>query len=630
MKRKLLIISLLAVAMMVALVLVACNNTVTAKFSGGEGATGTPPQSITANAGEQITLPDNTFTKTGYKFAGWYDGYSTYQEGASYELNENVTFKALWEEDTPPVGGDEHTCEHVCNTCQLCTDMSCNDDVCKPKCQGHDVAPHECESKCATCNKCTNKTCGEQVCRDKCQGHSTQPAAPGITGLFNGYMTMTGKNSAGKDVAGEMYLMDDGTGSIDIYLASNGDRGMSLAVGSLRYTVNNGTLTVTSLEDTNLRYVSGTIVDQTVTIVVQYKPTSTNFTFVNTLARLTTVNMQGNGETNVNYYPEGTQISLAGATVKGYVLKEVVVNGNTKPASWLNTFTTLTENTEVQFIWEVVELGHYTIIYRANNGTNQTYTDTSTSSTYKLLSIHAASGETSKLGFTIPEGKVFGGWLVNGQVKGLTDTITLTSDTTEVVAQWAGNVTVTLNGLDASGVSHNLERFEWNGSTREMGPAEASRFYLPYGTLMSTHLSCERSGFVLTGWTCSVHEGVTHTPGANHPITEDTTFTAQWKLDIGTTNFEGTYTATTPLDISMLSGDSDEVFVKAVVAGSKVTLYSANGYSKASNTLTFTGNTATGTLGTYQLTLTLDGSTLTISVKRGNGDPQIGIFILQS
>lgn len=529
----------------------------------------------------------------------------------------------------------EHICRHLCSTCDKCT-SDCDDPACADKCKGHDVTPpvteHKCESKCTTCNKCTNKACGEQVCRDKCQGHSTQPTTPGITGYFNGYMTMTGKNSAGNDVAGEMYLMDDGTGSIDIYLASNGDRGLSLAQGTFSYSVGNGVITLASISDINLRHVSGTISDQTVTIVVEYTKTNpaTTFTFENTLARLTTVNMKGDGETYVNYYPQGTQVSLAGATVKGYVLKELVVNGDTKPASWLNTFTTLTENTEVQFIWEVVELGNYTIIYRANNGTEQSYTDTSTSSTYKLLSIHAASGETSKLGFTIPAGKVFGGWLVNGQVKGLTDTITLTSDTTEVLAQWAGNVTVTLNGLDVSGVNHNLERFEWNGTTREMGPAEASRFYLPYGTLMSTHLSCERSGFVLTGWTCSVHEGVTHAPGSNHPITEDTTFTAQWKLDVGTTTFEGTYTATTALDISAWSGDSDEVFVRAVVAGSKVTLYGADGYSKASNTLTFTGNTATGTLGTYQLTLTLDGDTLTISVRRGNGEPQIGVFVLQS
>lgn len=62
--------------------------------------------------GTAITLPAAQ-TKTGYTFAGWNDGTTTYQPGASYTLTANTNFTAVWDEDTYAVkyydGQSEYT-----------------------------------------------------------------------------------------------------------------------------------------------------------------------------------------------------------------------------------------------------------------------------------------------------------------------------------------------------------------------------------------------------------------------------------------------------------------------------------------------------------------------------------------
>ncbi len=64
-------------------------------FVGGEGATG---EAVVKNAesGSSITLPENTFVKEGYEFAGWSDGTAEYQPGALYTVEGEKTFTAIW------------------------------------------------------------------------------------------------------------------------------------------------------------------------------------------------------------------------------------------------------------------------------------------------------------------------------------------------------------------------------------------------------------------------------------------------------------------------------------------------------------------------------------------------------
>lgn len=55
--------------------------------------------SISVEEGSEITLPENTFTKTGYSFAGWAtsaDGNISYSDKAKISITGNITFYAKW------------------------------------------------------------------------------------------------------------------------------------------------------------------------------------------------------------------------------------------------------------------------------------------------------------------------------------------------------------------------------------------------------------------------------------------------------------------------------------------------------------------------------------------------------
>ena len=86
----------LAFALTAAFALAACEQQATATFTGGSGATGEPPAAITGKVGDEITLPDNTFSYTDRTFAGWSDGTRTYDAGSKYTLAGDVTFTAQW------------------------------------------------------------------------------------------------------------------------------------------------------------------------------------------------------------------------------------------------------------------------------------------------------------------------------------------------------------------------------------------------------------------------------------------------------------------------------------------------------------------------------------------------------
>jgi uncharacterized repeat protein (TIGR02543 family) len=71
----------------------------------GSGSAPTTPTSVLANA--TFTTPANTFTRTGYTFAGWSDGTSTYAANATYpatgSVSGNVTLTATWLADTKTI-----------------------------------------------------------------------------------------------------------------------------------------------------------------------------------------------------------------------------------------------------------------------------------------------------------------------------------------------------------------------------------------------------------------------------------------------------------------------------------------------------------------------------------------------
>lgn len=68
----------------------------------GEGSAPTTPTSVTS--GSTFTTPANTYSRTGYSFAGWSDGTNTYAASATYpvsgSVSSNVTLTATWLADT--------------------------------------------------------------------------------------------------------------------------------------------------------------------------------------------------------------------------------------------------------------------------------------------------------------------------------------------------------------------------------------------------------------------------------------------------------------------------------------------------------------------------------------------------
>lgn len=66
-------------------------------FTGGSGASGTAPTHPAEPKGVSFSLPENTFVKTGYKFTGWKEGNTVYQESEQYTMPARpVTFTAQW------------------------------------------------------------------------------------------------------------------------------------------------------------------------------------------------------------------------------------------------------------------------------------------------------------------------------------------------------------------------------------------------------------------------------------------------------------------------------------------------------------------------------------------------------
>jgi uncharacterized repeat protein (TIGR02543 family) len=78
----------------------------TISYSGGTGGSGSAPTSPTSvRESATFTTPANTYTRTGYTFAGWSDGTNTLAAAATYpstgSVSANVTLTATWTEITP-------------------------------------------------------------------------------------------------------------------------------------------------------------------------------------------------------------------------------------------------------------------------------------------------------------------------------------------------------------------------------------------------------------------------------------------------------------------------------------------------------------------------------------------------
>lgn len=75
--------------------------------SGAEDAKGTPPELPASVEGTIHLLPDNTFTRTGFAFAGWKSENEVYQPQERFiqPANNNTVFTAQWKKSTFDLGG---------------------------------------------------------------------------------------------------------------------------------------------------------------------------------------------------------------------------------------------------------------------------------------------------------------------------------------------------------------------------------------------------------------------------------------------------------------------------------------------------------------------------------------------
>ena len=100
--KKALLICLVAIAL---IGLIACSQdpkTVRISFD-ANGGTGDKMSDLTAEYDKEVTLTKNTYTRTGYTFAGWNDyeeaHYAEYYDEDVFKTKEDITLYAIWEAD---------------------------------------------------------------------------------------------------------------------------------------------------------------------------------------------------------------------------------------------------------------------------------------------------------------------------------------------------------------------------------------------------------------------------------------------------------------------------------------------------------------------------------------------------
>ena len=562
---------LLAMLMFATIVVSACTKTATVTYvSGVDDATGNAPASKTVAIGEDITLEANPFTRTGYTFTGWSDGSNTYQPGDSYTVNGNTTFTAQWKLDEPAeqdertyfLAGDPINWEKTAeNTFTKVADHSYKLEGVALR-EGNKVKLRFNADKWN--DESVQYSYGAYFFPESVFGASTAwdddaVVQAGKDGIYNialttqGALTATTGRDAGQivsftftrtgdipvetpetDITGPInaFIKSTGTYSGELYLYSNGAGSIyvpGFAESEFTYTLSNGVISIKANSEQKIYASTGTVVGRTISITVTVgnsgsSTETTDYTFESTLAKLTTINMYGENETYVNFYPVGTPLNLTDVKLDDHSLKEVVVNDETKQPSYLESITALNDDTSIKFVWE--ELPKYTVTYQAGEGTGADYVVTTTNTSHKLVNFATA-------GFTAPANKSFKCWLIDGTEYAPNATISLTDQGVTVVAQWQSNITVTIEGIDNGCTTNITTDNGWTslGSgaySKVFTPSEASRFYLPYASSQGFGLLyVSKSGFTLT-WQCSLHSGETHNPGDNHAITQDVTITAVW------------------------------------------------------------------------------------------------------
>ncbi|MCM1043185.1 MAG: InlB B-repeat-containing protein [Corallococcus sp.] len=412
----------------------------------------------------------------------------------------------------------------------------------------------------------------------------------------------------GQKTKGEMMLFDDGTGYVNIVNKTSGLAVLSYVEFS--YTVMpDGVFTITqTTEESKLQLPAvGSIVGNRVSVTLtngSVSGSNVDFEFISEIYKLS-VDYGYGSLTQESLLPAGYQMDLSQVSEReDYELTGLTVNSEDKTLDWAKTFTMPNSDTAVVYKWTKIVKVDYTVTYKAGEGEGEDYTDKATSQIYKLLF-------NTKTNFT-REGYKFGGWLVNGQKKSTGESITLMGDL-EVTAIWNKSYKVTYANVNLTGVETNVDV-----NDPLYTEFTADTYYLPYGSRQAFAPALayySRSGFVLEGWLSSADNGTDkagkiYAAGDKYVLSQDTTFTAVWDNGNKFAKYEGKYENKEGLAIDSLSYN----FTQAEIKGSQLILTDDGEETKVTLT-SASATTATGKIGTFDVTVEFAAAQITVSVK---------------
>ncbi len=402
---------------------------------------------------------------------------------------------------------------------------------------------------------------------------------------------------------GSINLFADGTGYIVVTNKSSGLAVLDFV--NITYSVNNGMFTILTAPDSKLTVpVSGTIAGNKVSITLTNRSATgveTQFLFESDLYELN-IDYAYGSNVSKGAYPVGMPFDLTDVADRdGYVLGGFKINGEDKTVDFGRTFTMPSKTTSVKYIWNEVQVVNYTVTYKAGDGVGADYADTATSASYTLL-------YNTKTGFT-RDGYKFAGWSVNGTPYGTGAKITLTGDT-DVIARWNKVYTVAYANVNFTDINTNFDATDtyYTEFTAEM-------YFLPYETkpmFSGDVVYFNRIGAALQGWTSSADEGTdkagtVYTPGSKYVLTQNTTFTAVWSNGDDFAAYEGRYVDNEGI---VIEGTYD---IKEISLDGRVLTVVDDGVSRDIELSMSGSNTATGTLGGYNVTAVFATNKITLT-----------------
>ena len=182
-----------------------------------------------------------------------------------------------------------------------------------------------------------------------------KPIESDITGPINAVILHSSKTQSGAQIEGTLWLNEMEYGSL---MLVNKNSGLTILECYFDYELADGIITFTSVydEDDNpvKATISGKVVGRTITITVTntINGTPTEYVFESTLHKLTISKVMNMDYNYVWYLPAGyAYTDFVLRVPEGYVLSKVLVNGDEREASYIESIS-ISEDTVVELVWE--------------------------------------------------------------------------------------------------------------------------------------------------------------------------------------------------------------------------------------------------------------------------------------